>query len=347
MPKATFANVIKLAKLKWLFLSKRFTTILFLLDIIANLVIISTMKRDIFAIVGPTASGKSDMALSLATKLNSIILSVDSLSVYKEIDIASAKPSKEELEAIKHFGIDILYPNQKFDVIKFVDEFTKAKEYAKANNKGLIIVGGSSFYLKVLTQGISYVPKISKSVTMQVKELLKDIKSAFDLLLKIDPSFAKSIKKSDRYRIQKALELYFQTNTPPSIYFKQHPPKPIEPNLDIYEIQTTKEELLKRVELRTTKMLKMGLIDEVAYLEKTYTRAPNSMKAIGIIEVLDFLDGRLSKNELKGKIVTNTMRLAKRQKTFNKTQLNIKLSLPYNELLKELNLASTKVVQSI
>ena len=108
------------------------------------------MRNKIFAIVGPTASGKSDLALSLAQKLNSIILSVDSLAVYKEIDIASAKPSKEELSKIKHFGIDELYPNEKFSVIKFIEIFKNAKEYAKKHNKSLIIVGGTSFYLKVL-----------------------------------------------------------------------------------------------------------------------------------------------------------------------------------------------------
>ncbi len=283
--------------------------------------------NNILAIIGPTASGKSDLAINLAKKSNSIILSVDSLSVYKEIDIASAKPSKKELQEIKHFGIDILYPNEKFDVIKFLDEFKRAKEYAKKREKNLIIVGGSSFYIKVLTQGISQMPKITESVKKETQEIIKDLDSAYKELAKIDPTYTSKISNSDRYRIEKAYEIYLSTKLAPSKYFEQNPPTPIEPKLKIYEIVVDRNILRERIKRRTNKMIKMGLIDEVAYLEKRYTREPNPMKAIGIKEVLDYFDGKLNISNLEEKIVTNTMNLAKRQVTFNKTQLNIYKSI--------------------
>ena len=162
--------------------------------IITNLAIIIFMKKDIFAIVGPTASGKSDLAIELARELNGVILSVDSLSIYKEIDIASAKPSKEELKEILHFGIDEVYPNEKFDVIEFIKIFKRAKEWAYKNNKRLIIVGGSSFYIKVLTTGISQVPKIDLEIKKEVENILEDILNAYSLLQKIDKEYSRRIK---------------------------------------------------------------------------------------------------------------------------------------------------------
>jgi tRNA dimethylallyltransferase len=294
------------------------------------------MKRDIFAIVGATASGKSDLALSLAKELNGVILSVDSLSIYKEIDIASAKPSKDELKEILHFGVDEIYPNEKFDVTRFIEIFNRAKEFSKRNKKRLIIVGGTSFYLKVLTDGISQLPKIQDGVRDEVKRLMQNQKEAYSLLKKVDLDYSKKIKEGDRYRIEKALELYFQTKIKPTEFFKIHPPKPLVDNLEIYEIDIDRELLRERIKLRTNNMVKAGLVDEVFYLEKRYTRAPNPIKAIGIKETLEFLDGRLNLNELKERISINTARLAKRQTTFNRTQLKIKLRASRDELFKTL-----------
>jgi len=281
------------------------------------------MKREIFAIIGPTASGKSDLSLKIAKKINAIILSVDSLSVYKEIDIASAKPSRSELKEVKHFGINLIYPNIQFDVTKFIKEFENAKNYAIKNEKNLIIVGGSSFYLKTLIEGISKMPKITAEINNKVEFILQDLNKAYKLLYKIDSDFAKKIKSGDSYRIKKALQIFFATNLKPSIYFKQNPPKPIFKDLKIYEILVDREILRKNIQIRTKKMFKEGLIDEVCYLEKKYTRAPNPLKAIGIKEILEYLDGKLTKQKAYEQIVTNTMRLAKRQVTFNKTQLNV------------------------
>jgi tRNA dimethylallyltransferase len=283
-------------------------------------------QEDTIAIIGPTASGKSDLALNLARKEDSIILSVDSLSVYKEIDIASAKPTIEELNEVKHFGVNLLYPNEKFDVVQFLDEYKRAKNYAKEHNKRVIIVGGTSFYLKVLVNGISKMPDISNDVKEKVQNELLDLDSAYKKLLDIDFLYAKTITHNDRYRIGKALEIYFSTNIKPTEYFKANPPKAIEPNLPIYEIKIDRTLLREKIVKRTTKMLKMGLIDEVAYLEAKYTRESNSMKSIGIKEVLDYFDGKLNKEQLREKIIINTANLAKRQVTFNKSQFKIILN---------------------
>ncbi|ACM92621.1 tRNA delta(2)-isopentenylpyrophosphate transferase [Nautilia profundicola AmH] len=274
-----------------------------------------------FAIIGPTASGKSDLAIKLALKLNYEILSLDSLSIYKEIDIASAKPSKEELSKVKHYGVNEIYPNEKFDVMKFIEI------YKKIPHKNIIIVGGTGFYLKAMLEGISQMPEITDEIKKKAKQ--KD----YAFFESVDPDFASKISPNDTYRIQKGLEIYFATKTPPSVYFKNNPPKPVLPDIPIFEIAVDRSVLRERIKKRTDKMFNSGLIDEVAYLEKKYRdRRLPALKAIGIKEVLDYFNGKYTLKTLKEKIITNTARLAKRQQTFNKTQFKKKISAPLEEL---------------
>lgn len=272
------------------------------------------------AIIAPTASGKTALSIELAHKTNSVILSLDSLAIYKEIDIASAKPTLKERDGIMHFGIDEIYPNEKFDVMKFIDLYYHTKEYAKKHDKSIIIVGGTGFYLKALIDGISEIPVIDNEIHAKVMHILSDTQDAYNELLNIDSDFAKTIKSNDKYRIEKALCLYYQTNQKPSIYYELHKPKPIISDLDIYEIEWGVEELRKRIALRTQIMIQDGIIDETIMLEKKYARAIPPMGSIGIKETLDYLDGKLNKEQLADKIITATAGLAKRQRTFNKGQ---------------------------
>jgi tRNA dimethylallyltransferase len=272
------------------------------------------------AIIAPTASGKTALSIKLAHTTNSVILSLDSLSVYKEIDIASAKPTLLERDGIMHFGIDRVHPNEKFDVVEFIDEYYKAKSYAQKVGKNLIIVGGTSFYLKSLCEGLSKVPPISKKSKEIVKNKLNNITKSYEHLLSIDKNYMSKIASNDKYRIEKALEIYHETGLTPSKFFEQNKPEPIIRDLQIFQIDTEVELLRKRITQRTQQMIKNGIIDEVIYLEKKYTRAPNCMKSIGIVEVLEYLDGKIDKNKLEELISIHTAQLAKRQRTFNKSQ---------------------------
>jgi tRNA dimethylallyltransferase len=272
------------------------------------------------AIIGPTASGKSDLAIKIAQKTNSYILSIDSLSIYKEIDIVSAKPSKDELKQIKHFGIDILNPNDYFSVDIFIDLYKEVKFISQKDNKNLIIVGGTSFYLKSLIQGLSTLPNITKKISSDVKKELGNLNFCYDSLKKIDPIYMQNIAKNDSYRIEKALLIYRASNLSPTEWFKQNPPTPIISNLKIYNIDVSRDILRERISKRTHKMVELGLIDEVCYLEQKYTRLPHAMGSIGIVEVLEYLDGKVTKDEMIENISIHTAQLAKRQQTFNKTQ---------------------------
>jgi len=272
------------------------------------------------AIIGPTASGKSDLAIKVAQKLNAYILSIDSLSIYKEIDIVSAKPSKEELAQIKHFGINELFVNEYFSVDIFIDLYKKVYATCKEEGKNLVIVGGTSFYLKSLLEGLSPLPPISAEHRLHVKQKLQDLRSSYDFLTKIDAAYMQKITPQDKYRIEKALLIYEASQLPPSQWFKQNPPKPVITDLQIYNIDVEREVLRERIQKRTQKMYAQGLIDEVCFLEQKYTRAPHAMGAIGIVEVLDYLDGKIEKEEMLTLISTHTAQLAKRQQTFNRTQ---------------------------
>ena len=148
-----------------------------------------------------------------------------------------------------------------------------------------------------------------------------DIQEAHKFLSDIDSAYMDRISHSDRYRIEKALDIYHETGLTPSEYFSSNPPTSvINGTLPIYQIDIDREYLRKRIALRTKLMIKEGLIDEICMLEKKYTRAPNCMKSIGIKETLAYLDGIYDKKMLVQKISTNTARLAKRQTTFNNSQ---------------------------
>lgn len=284
------------------------------------------------AIIGPTASGKSDLAIKIALKTDAYILSIDSLSIYKEIDIVSAKPSKEELATAKHFGINVLDPDEYFSVDIFISLYRDVVKSCKKDGKNLVIVGGTSFYLKSLMQGLSSLPKITQETKAKVGELLKDLPVSYKLLLRKDALYMKNIDKNDSYRIEKALLIYEASGLTPSEWFAKNPPKPIIEKLPIYNIDVSRELIRQRIQKRSKKMLEIGLIDEVCYLEHKYSRLPNAMKSIGIVEVLDFLDGKIEKEEMLELISIHTAQLAKRQQTFNKTQFDGLISAPLEEL---------------
>ena len=284
------------------------------------------------AIIGPTASGKSDLAITMALRHNAYILSIDSLSIYKEIDIASAKPLEDELAQVKHFGVNEIFLNTHFDVAIFIELYKKVVKEAQKKGKNLIIVGGTSFYLKSLTTGLSELPHYSDNTKLEVTEMLRDLPRAYTYLLDKDATYMEHIKASDAYRIEKMLLLVIESDMSPTAWFKAHPPNPTIPHLDIFNIQVERSVLRERIDLRTTKMLEMGIIDEIAQLELKYGRNHNAMRAIGIIEVLEYLDGYVTQEKMLEEISTHTAQLAKRQQTFNRTQFASSTSASLQEL---------------
>ena len=261
-----------------------------------------------FALIGTTASGKSELANALAVEFGGLILSLDSLCVYKEINIASAKPCETMLSKIEHFGVNLLSVAEKFNVALFFDEYKKAKNRALQLYKPLIIVGGTSFYLKALMSGLSESVEESRSALSndEIYELMKNIdKNA-------------KIAKNDSYRLRKWLGIYEKTGEIPSEFLQKTLQKPIISSLDIFELVLDKDLLRKRVEKRTQNMLNSGLIDEARFLFSKFSPDLKPLNSIGLKECKAFLSGEIALGELAPLINTHTMQLAKRQRTFNK-----------------------------
>jgi tRNA dimethylallyltransferase len=273
------------------------------------------------AIIGSTASGKTSLGIKVAQKIDAYILSLDSLSIYKDINIVSAKPTLKERDGVKHFGIDAIFPDESFDVTTFMALYKEVYHKCLQEGKNLVIVGGTSFYLKMLLEGISELPSISDSTKEETNRHLQDLPKAYALLDSLDPQHMTHIANNDSYRVEKALNIFLETGLVPSEYFRKFPPKAtITEPLPIYQIVWEREVLRERIALRTNIMLSDGLVDEVCMLEKKYGRKPKSMQSIGIKETLAYLDGVYDKKMLIEKISTNTARLAKRQSTFNNSQ---------------------------
>ncbi|CUU77192.1 tRNA delta(2)-isopentenylpyrophosphate transferase [Campylobacter hyointestinalis] len=314
-----------------------------------------------FALIGTTASGKSELGIKLAKRLDAVILSLDSLCLYKDINIASAKPSKEQLEEITHFGINLVYPNKHFCVGNFIDEYKKAVSYARSKNCPLIITGGSGFYLKAMLEGLS--PKIPEcDIKLSDDEI-------WEIALKIDEKFCAKFSKNDKFRLHKWYQIYEFSKCIPTIWLEQNTNKKVIENIDIYEIYWDKEELKDRIYLRTKKMLEVGLLNEANLLFDKYGLEAKSLKCIGLKECGEFLRGKgefekfglndlnsdkfdknCILNELKNQkssiyklywlIATHTIQLAKRQRTFNKSQFpntkKVKFQSGFDEILTDI-----------
>lgn len=260
------------------------------------------------ALIGTTASGKSYIANTLAKEFNAVVLSLDSLCVYKEINIANAKPSYDELLSLKYFGVNLLSVSEHFNVALFIEEYQKAKEFAQTSNLALIIVGGTGFYLKTMIEGLSQ--KISET-----KSLLNN-DEIYTLLRRIDPHY--KIEKNDTYRLKKWLGIYEQTGELPSEFLKRTQKSGVLKDIEIYELVWDKEVLKKRIQTRTKEMLNKGLIDEAKMLFSNFDNNLKALNSIGLKECKDYLKGIISLNELENLITIHTAQLAKRQRTFNK-----------------------------
>jgi len=260
------------------------------------------------ALIGTTASGKTHIAGILAREFEAVILSLDSLCVYKEINIASAKPSKEELGSLDYFGVNLLSVKEHFNVGLFIKEYQKAKEFAKNKNLPLIIVGGSGFYLKTMIEGLS-------SKVLQTKSSLSN-DAIYKLLKELDPH--QKIEKNDTYRLKKWLSIYEQTGEIPSEFLKRTQKSGVLKNVEIYELVWDKELLKKRIQARTKEMLDKGLLEEAKELFLRFDNKLKALNSIGLKECKEYLEGKISFDELENLITIHTTQLAKRQRTFNK-----------------------------
>ncbi len=269
-------------------------------------------KKQVIFILGATGTGKSDIAIKLAKRFNGEIISADSVQIFKEFNIGSAKITEREMNGIKHYGLDIISPNEEFSVYDYV-EYTKEKiEEITQKGKIPIIVGGTGLYIKSLIEGYNF-GGTEKHDDFR-EQLEKDIKEyglekVYNRLLKLDYNLAKSIDKHNPVRVIRALEI---------ATFGSQKTKQSDCEYDFKQLVITLERplLYQKINKRVDLMIKQGLVEEVKNLYMKYGDNVQPMKAIGYKEVLPYLKGDISFDEMVELIKQHTRNYAKRQMTF-------------------------------
>lgn len=287
-------------------------------------------KAKVIVICGPTASGKTALSIEVAKKINGEIISCDSMQIYKDMNIGTAKPTKEEMGEIKHYLIDYVLPTERYSVAEYKKDAKKAIKEVIEKGKTPIIVGGTGLYVDSLIYEIEY-PEIKfdeeyrKKLEKEVEE--EGLEKLYEKAKKIDPIAIQKISKTDKKRILRVLEIYHatgKTKTEQEIISRQKEP---EYDYKVYGLLWDRQKLYDRINLRVDIMIEQGLIEEVKTILKKYSKFPTAMQGLGYKEVVEYLEGICSKEEMIEKIKKETRHYAKRQLTwFRKNKQTIWLN---------------------
>lgn len=287
-------------------------------------------KEKVVVICGPTASGKTALSIELAKKINGEIVSCDSMQIYKEMDIGTAKTTKEEMQGIKHYMLDIISPEERYSVADYKKEAKNAIREIIKKGKTPIVVGGTGLYVDSLIYEIEY-PNIEfdeeyrKKLEIQVEK--EGLENLYEQAKKIDPEAIKKISQNDKKRIIRILEIYHATGYNKTEQERKSREKEPEFDYKVYGLNMPREKLYKRIDLRVDIMIKQGLIEEVEKIYKKYSKFPTAMQGLGYKEVVEYLNNNLTKEEMIEKIKQETRRYAKRQMTwFRKNKQTIWLN---------------------
>jgi tRNA dimethylallyltransferase len=276
--------------------------------------------RTAYCLLGPTASGKSHLALELATRLPIEIVSIDSAQVYRGMDIGTAKPSRAERERVPHHLIDVLDPDERYSAAQFRGDAIAAVEGILSRKRIPLLVGGTMLYYRALATGLDALPAADPAIRAAIDEeaTRRGWPALHAELARLDPHAAKRITANDAQRIQRALEVWRLTGRPiSSLHTAKTEPLPFA--LKAYAIlPADRAELHRRIAARLDAMLKQGLIDEVRALRARYALNADmpSMRCVGYRQAWAYLEGDYGKAEMQEKAVAATRQLAKRQLTW-------------------------------
>ncbi len=294
--------------------------------------------KPILGILGPTAVGKSRLALELAQKLNTEIISADSMQIYKGFDIGTAKPTKEEQSIVKHHLIDIVNPNESFSSYLFKKEAEKILQDFERRDLIPLIVGGTGFFFKNLLYQFDFE---EGSDTDKVRENLMQLKDKngtdymFSLLRNIDPQSAEIIHPNDIKKVLRALEIYYTTGRTKSSGQNNQKPRY---SYKLFVLNRSREDLYNRINMRVDKMLEKGLVEEVHFIYKTIPPNSQSLQGIGYKELIAYFNGECDLSQSIELIKQHSRNYAKRQITFYKKMdaFWLDATLSTNELIRQI-----------
>ncbi len=277
------------------------------------------MKPKVIVICGPTASGKTALSIELAKQLNTEIVSADSMQIYKDMNIGSAKPTLQEMQGIKHYMLDFVSPDERYSVADYKKQATICIEEILKKGKIPIVVGGTGLYIDSLIYNIEYDEiEYDEKYRKELEEIAKNegLDVLYDRAKEIDPEAIKSISKNDKKRIIRILEIYKatgKTKTEQEILSRKNE---VPYDYKVFAINMDRQVLYDRINKRVDIMVEQGLIEEVKMISEKYKKYPTAMQALGYKEIKQYLDGNLTKEEAIEKIKQETRRYAKRQLTW-------------------------------
>lgn len=279
-------------------------------------------KPKVVVICGPTASGKTKLGIDIANVINGEIISCDSMQIYKKMDIGTAKPTKEEQSQAVHHLIDFVEPNERYSVADFkIDAEKKIKDIIQ-RGKTPILVGGTGLYINSLIYNINYKEDVFDEEYRKKLDNI-ELEIIYKKALEIDPESMKKISANDRKRISRVLEIYHATGKTKTEIEKESR-KEVMYDYKIFVLNMDREKLYERINKRVDLMIEAGLIEEVKSIINEYKDFPTAMQGLGYKEVVQYLNGDFSKEEMIEKIKQESRHYAKRQLTWFRSYKNAK-----------------------
>ena len=287
-------------------------------------------KNKVIVICGPTASGKTALSIELAKQIHGEIVSCDSMQIYQDMNIGTAKPTPEEMQGIQHYLIGYVSPEQRYSVADYKADAKKAIKEIIEKGKMPIVVGGTGLYLDSLIYEIEYQDiqldeEYRKKLEEEVEE--KGLEALYERAKQIDAIAIEKISPNDKKRILRILEIYHATGKTKTEQEIESRKKEVEYDYKVYALDWDRQTLYDRINKRVDMMIEQGLIEEVKQILDKYDTFPTAMQGLGYKEVVDYLKGDLTKEEMIEKIKIESRRYAKRQLTwFRKNKQTIWLN---------------------
>jgi tRNA dimethylallyltransferase len=274
---------------------------------------------DCWYLTGPTASGKSSVGVELAEMIGAEIVSMDSMALYRHMDIGTAKPGRSERDRVPHHLIDVIDPHEEYSLARYVDAANRCAEDINGRGKKVLFVGGTPLYLKGLLRGIFQGPPADWTFRRQLQQEASEQDALWlhRRLQEVDPVAATKLHPNDARRLIRAIEIYHLTGRPISEFQKQFDTGTPAERCHVFVLDWPRNELHARIDGRVQEMFENGLVDEVrALLNSSQTLGKTARQAVGYREVIEHLEGRGTLAETIGLVQLHTRQLAKRQNTW-------------------------------
>ena len=285
-------------------------------------------RKPLIILAGPTAVGKTSLSIRLAKETGGEIISADSMQVYRHMDIGSAKITKEEMEGVPHYLVDVLEPEEEFNVVRFQQMAKEAAERIWEKGKIPLVVGGTGFYIQALLYDIDFTENDGdESYRRQLEQKASDEEGAselYEMLKTVDPKAAQEIHPRNIKRIIRALEFYHQTGKKISEHNETQRQRESPYNYTYFVLTDERSRLYERIDRRVDLMMEQGLLDEVRYLKERGVRKDSTaMQGLGYKELYAYLEGEYPLDEAVRIIKRDTRHFAKRQLTWFKRERDV------------------------